>query len=31
MSLEELLADGDVLDGDEPNAGLVLSDRVDQD
>ena len=30
MSLEELFVDGDVLDGDEPPAGLVLGDRVDE-
>ena len=30
MSLEELFVDGDVLDRDEPPAGLVLGDRVDE-
>ena len=30
MSLKEFFVDGDVLDGDEPAAGFVLGDRVDQ-
>ena len=30
VALEEFLVDGDVLDGDQPAAGLVLGDRVNQ-
>jgi hypothetical protein len=30
MALEELLADGDVLDRDQPLPRLVLDDRIDQ-
>ena len=30
VPLEEIFVDGDVLDGDEPLAGLVLGDRVDE-
>ena len=30
MSLEVIFADGDVLDGDEPLAGLVLHHRIDE-
>src|SRR6185369_4959864 len=30
MALEELLVDGDVLDGDEPASGIVLDNRVNQ-
>jgi len=30
MPLEEVFADSDVLEGDEPAARLVFSDRVDE-
>ncbi len=30
VSLEEIFVDGDVLDGDEPFAGLVLGHRIDE-